>query len=53
MSTQWKQSVLSQKEKQTIISLLEKGEKGTNLALFLFNRQTADLRCMQKQRDKA
>ena len=33
MSTQQKQSVLSIKDKQTIISLLEKGKKGTNVAL--------------------
>ena len=33
MSTQRKQSVLLIKDKQTIISRLEKGEKGTNLAL--------------------
>ena len=36
MSMQRKQSVLSLKDKQTIISLLEKGEKGINLALFFF-----------------
>ena len=30
---QWKQSVISIKDKQTIISHLEKSEKGTNLAL--------------------
>ena len=33
MSTQQKQSILLIKDKQTIISCLEKGEKGTNLAL--------------------
>ena len=33
MSTQRKQSILLIKDKQTIISRLEKGEKGTNLAL--------------------
>ena len=33
MSMQWKQSVISIKDKQTIISHLEKSEKGTNLAL--------------------
>ena len=30
---QWKQSVISIRDKQTIISHLEKSEKGTNLAL--------------------
>ena len=33
MSIQWKQSVISIKDKQTIISHLEESEKGTNLAL--------------------
>ena len=33
MSTKRKQSVLSIKDKQIIISRLDKGEKGTNLAL--------------------
>ena len=33
MSTQQKQSVLSIKDKQTMISHLDKGEKGANLAL--------------------
>ena len=33
MSTQQKQSVLSIKDKQTIISLLEEGKKGTKVAL--------------------
>ena len=33
MSMQWKQSVISIKDKQTIISHLEKSEKGTNLTL--------------------
>ena len=33
MSTQQKQSILLIKDKQTIISRLEKREKGTNLAL--------------------
>ena len=33
MSTQWKQSILLLKDKQTIKSRLEKGKKGTNLAL--------------------
>ena len=40
MSMQWKQSVISIKDKQTIISHLEKSEKGTNLALkFKINKQ--------------
>ena len=38
---------LTKENKQTIISLLKKGEKGTNLALF-FNRQAADLRLYTK-----
>ena len=33
MSTQQKQSVLSIKDKQTMISHLDKGEKGANLAI--------------------
>ena len=33
MSTQQKQSVLSIKDKQTMISHLDKGEKGANVAL--------------------
>ena len=33
MSMQWKQSILLLKDKQTIKSRLEKGKKGTNLAL--------------------
>ena len=33
MSTQWKRSILLLKDKQTIKSSLEKGKKGTNLAL--------------------
>ena len=40
MSTQQKQSVLSTKDKQIMISHLEKGEKGTNFALkFKINKQ--------------
>ena len=40
MSTQRKQSALSIKDKQTIISSLKKGEKGTNLSLeFKINKQ--------------
>ena len=40
MSTQQKQSVLSIKDKQTMISHLDKGEKGANLALkFKINKQ--------------
>ena len=41
---------LTKENKQTIISPLKKSEKGTNLALF-FNRQAADLRYTQKQRE--
>ena len=33
MSTQQKQSVLSMKDKRTMISHLDKGEKGANLAI--------------------
>ena len=52
MSMQRKQSVLSIKDKQTTISRMEKGEKGTNLA-FEFNimQQAADFRYRQKQRE--
>ena len=42
-STQGKQSVLMIKDKQTIFSLLEKGENGTNVALKLKNRQAEEL----------
>ena len=52
MSTQRKQSVLLIKDKQTIISNLEKGKKGTNLALeFNISKQQIILRYMQKQRE--
>ena len=46
-----KQSVLSLKDKQIIISLLDKGEKGTNLALEfgISNQQISDIR---KNKDK-
>ena len=49
---QWKQSVISIKDKQTIIShLVEKSEKGTNLALKFKISKHADLRYTQKQRE--
>ena len=35
------------KDKQTIFSLLEKGENGTNVALKLKNRQAEELIYMQ------
>ena len=43
---QWKQSVISIKDKQTIISHLEKSEKGTNLALKfkISKQQISDIR---------
>ena len=46
MSTQQKQSVLSIKDKQTMISHLDKGEKGANLALKfkISNQQISDIR---------
>ena len=46
MSVQQKQCVLSIKVKQMIISCLEKGEKGTNLALKfkISNQQISDIR---------
>ena len=46
MSLQWKQSVISIKDKQTIISHLEKSEKGTNLALKfkISKQQISDIR---------
>ena len=46
MSMQWKQSVISIKDKQTIISHLEKSEKGTNLALKfkISKQQISDIR---------
>ena len=51
MSTKRKRSVLSIKDKQIIISCLDKGEKGTNLALeFGFSKQLiCDIR---KNKDK-
>ena len=46
MSVQQKQCVLSIKDKQMIISCLEKGEKGTNLALKfkISKQQISDIR---------
>ena len=46
MSTQQKQSVLSIKDKQTMISHLDKGEKGANLALRfkISKQQISDIR---------
>ena len=45
---QWKQSVISIKDKQTIISHLEKSEKGTNLHVALkfkiSKQQISDIR---------
>ena len=50
MSTQRKQSVLLIKEKQTIISHLEKGKKGTNLALeFNISKQQISDICKNKE----
>ena len=46
MSTQQKQSVLSIKDKQTMIPHLDKGEKGANLALKfkISKQQISDIR---------
>ena len=46
MSMQWKQSVILIKDKQTIISHLEKSEKETNLALKfkISKQQISDIR---------
>ena len=46
MSTQQKQSVLSLKDKQTMISHLDKGEKGANLAIKfkISKQQISDIR---------
>ena len=46
MSTQQKQSVLSIKDKQTMISHLDKSEKGANLALKfkISKQQISDIR---------
>ena len=46
MSTQQKQSILSIKDKQTMISHLDKGEKGANLALKfkISKQQISDIR---------
>ena len=49
MSMQWKQSVISIRDKQTIISHLEKSEKGTNLALkFKISKQEISDICKNK-----
>ena len=51
MSTQRKQSVLLIKDKQTIISNLEKGKKGTNLALeFNISKQQIWDICKNKEK---
>ena len=51
MSLQWKQSVISIKDKQTIISHLEKSEKGTNLALkFKISKQQISDICKNKEK---
>ena len=50
MSTQWKQSILLLKDKQTIKSRLEKGEKRNKFSTQVWNQQAADLRYKQKQR---
>ena len=51
MSMQWKQSVISIKDKQTIISHLEKSEKGTNLALkFKISKQQISDICKNKEK---
>ena len=49
---QWKQSVISIKDKQTIIShLVEKSEKGTNLALkFKISKQQISDTCKNKKK---
>ena len=51
MSTKRKRSVLSIKDKQIIISRLDKGEKGTNLAIEfgVSKQQISDIR---KNKDK-
>ena len=51
MSMQQKQSVLSMKDKETIISHLEKGEKGTNLALE-FNISKQQISDIRKNKEK-
>ena len=52
MSTQRKQSVLLIKDKQTIISHLKKGKKGTNLALEfnISKQQISDNICKNKEK---
>ena len=51
MSMQRKQSVLSIKDKQTTISHMEKGEKGTNLA-FEFNISKQQISDIRKNKEK-
>ena len=52
MSMQWKQSVISIKDKQTIIPHLQKSEKGTNLALkFKISKQQISDICKNKLRE--
>ena len=48
---QWKQSTVSIKDKQTIISHFEKSEKGTNLALkFKISKQQISYKCRNKEK---
>ena len=51
MSTKRKRSVLSIKDKQIIISRLDKGEKGTNLALE-FGISKQEISDIRKNKDK-
>ena len=51
MSTKRKRSVLSIKDKQIIISRLDKGEKGTNLALE-FGISKQQISVIRKNKDK-
>ena len=51
MSTQWKQSIFLIKDKQRIISYLQKGEKRTNLALkFKISKQQISDICKNKEK---
>ena len=51
MSTQQKQSVLSIKDKQTMISHLDKSEKGANLAIkFKISKQQISDICKNKEK---
>jgi len=43
MSMKRKRAILSIKDKPVIISCLDKGEKGTNLAQRIWHQQAADL----------